>query len=225
MRKASRAGKRRSVYIRMALVMTLGVAAGVAMFIATLRSGPATQVTGRDTLAALSELVDQQGRPFDAAKIQGRYAVLYFGFTFCPDACPLALSNLTVALRQLDPEAEKIESVFISVDPVRDTPEKLNEYLAHFSSRIIGLTGSVQAIQAAEQSFGVIALEHNDANLPGGYTVDHSNDFIVLSPSGRVLMRVPANLSADELLAQLRTLVPVVEAIQPQARLHVSLAS
>jgi protein SCO1 len=205
-KRSSNAGNGTAL-IKLAAVLLLGVGAGVAMFVVTLRSTPEPAASASSTgLNALQGLVDQQAASFDPAVLQGRYALVYFGFTFCPDACPTALYNLTLALAQLDPEAKHLQPVFVSVDPARDTPAQINQYLAHFSQTIIGLTGAAIAVQAAEQSFGVIAVEHRDAHLPGGYTMDHSNEFLLFSPAGKLLMRLPADQSANTLLEQLRGL-------------------
>ncbi|MGC3982831.1 MAG: SCO family protein [Steroidobacteraceae bacterium] len=195
----------RKALVKMALVMLLGLGAGVALFIATLRSTPEKTVAP-NALADLSGLIDTQAMPFDANVLQGRYTLAYFGFTFCPDACPTALYNLTLALRQLDENASRIQAVFVSVDPARDSPEKMADYLGHFSANFIGLTGSAEDIQAVERRFGVIAIEHRDETLPGGYTMDHSNEFLLFSPGGKLLMRLPADQSVDVLLEQLRGL-------------------
>jgi protein SCO1 len=186
-------------------VLLLGVGAGAAMFVMTLRSTPEPAAATK-AVNGLQGLVDQHGVSFDPAALQGRYALVYFGFTFCPDACPTALYNLTLALAQLDADAKHIQPVFVSVDPARDTPAQLSQYLEHFSQTIVGLTGTVPAVEAAEQSFGVIAVEHRDASLPGGYTMDHSNEFLLFSPTGKLLMRLPADQNANALLEQLRGL-------------------
>lgn len=197
----------RRALLKLALVILLGLGAGVAMFVATLRSTPNQAAARAAAMSAeLSGLIDQQGMNFDATALQDRYALIYFGFTMCPDACPTALYNQTLALAQLDADASRIQPIFVSVDPARDSPEKLAEYLAHFSERIIGLTGTPEALQLVEQRFGVIALEHRDTTLPGGYTMDHSNEFLLLSPTGKLLMRLPADQSSAELLEQLRSL-------------------
>lgn len=200
----------RQALLKLALVILLGLAAGVALFIGTQRPPSDRQNASLQpaaSTASLAGLTDQRGGSFDAEQLRGRHVVVYFGFTFCPDACPTALYNLTLALQQLDVDAQRIQPVFVTVDPVRDSPGQLAEYLSHFSSHIIGLTGSVEAIQLAEHSFGVIALEHRDDSLPGGYTVDHSNEFLLLSPTGKLLVRLPADQSADALLEQLRDLI------------------
>jgi cytochrome oxidase Cu insertion factor (SCO1/SenC/PrrC family) len=199
---------KRTALLKLALVLLLGVGAGAGLFIATLRStadGPsaASQAILTDDLHGL---LDQRARSFDPAALQGRYTIVYFGFTFCPDACPTALYSLTLALQQLDPEAQRIQPLFVSVDPARDTPAQLANYLAHFSEHIIGLTGPANAIQLAEQAFGVIAVEHRDETLPGGYTMDHSNELLLLSRTGKLLTRLPADQTADVLLEQLRGL-------------------
>lgn len=196
---------RKLALLKMALVVLLGVAAGAGLFIGTLRTGPDRSAAGT-SVNDLEGLLDQHEQRFDAATLRGRYAVVYFGFTLCPDACPTALYNLTLALQQLDPEATRIQPIFVSVDPPRDSPAQLAEYLSHFSEHFIGLTGTVAAVQAVEHSFGVIALEHRDETLPGGYTMDHSNEFLLLSPAGKLLMRLPADQSIDALLEQLRGL-------------------
>jgi len=205
-KQTSKAGNAAAL-IKLAAVLLLGVAAGAAMFIATLRSTPDAPDAGNAvSVNDLQGLVDQHNASFNPASLQGRYAVVYFGFTFCPDACPTALYNLTLALSQLDPEAKHIQPIFVSVDPARDTPAMLSQYLEHFSQTITGLTGTMPVVQAVEQRFGVIAVEHRDATLPGGYTMDHSNEFLLFSPTGKLLMRMPADQHADALLEQLRGL-------------------
>lgn len=203
----SKAANRRAL-IKLAVVMLLGLGVGVAMFLATTRSTLpiGQQATNELSPADLQGLIDTQGQMFDAASLKGRYVVTYFGFTFCPDACPTALYNLTLVLQQLDPDATRIQPIFVSVDPARDSPDKLAEYLSHFSEKFVGLTGAVDAIQGVEQVFGVIAIEHRDDTLPGGYTMDHSNEFLLFSPAGKLLMRLPANQPVDTLLEQLRGL-------------------
>jgi protein SCO1/2 len=206
MNKPALRSTRGPAFIKMGLVLLLGVAAGAGLFIATLRSSSSPQLTSGSAVSELTGLLDQQAQAFVPAQLQGRYTLLYFGFTFCPDACPTALYNLSVALQQLDPDAKRIQPVFISVDPARDTPAQMKEYLAHFSEHIIGLTGTIAATQLVEQRFGVIAIEHRDDTLPGGYTMDHSNELLLFSPAGKLLMRLPADQTAEVLLEQLRGL-------------------
>jgi protein SCO1/2 len=202
---ANKSAGRRALF-KLALVLLLGVGAGVAMFLATLRYSPAGGGTAATAIDDLAALVDQQGAQFDPAVLKGRYVLIYFGFTMCPDACPTALYNQTLALAQLDADAQRIQPVFVSVDPARDSPEKIAGYLGHFSDRIIGLTGPESTVQLVLQGFGIIAVEHRDEAMPGGYTMDHSNEFLLFSPTGKLLMRLPAAQSSKELLEQVRGL-------------------
>lgn len=195
----------RRALFKLGLVVLLGLAAGAGMFMATLRYSPGAGASAT-AMNDLAGLVDQQGMDFDPTSLKGRYVLLYFGFTMCPDACPTALYNQTLVLAQLDAEAQRIQPVFVSVDPARDSPDKIAGYLAQFSDRIIGLTGSEDAIQRVEQGFGVIAVEHRDPAMPDGYTMDHSNEFLLLSPNGKLLMRLPAAQSSEQLLEALRAL-------------------
>ena len=197
---------RRNALFKLALVLLLGVGAGVGLFIMTLRSGSPAAVHAAMTAADLQGLIDQDAQPFKPEQLQGRYTVVYFGFTMCPDACPTALYNLTLVLQQLDAEAKHIQPVFVSVDPARDTPQQINQYLAHYSDQWLGLTGDAEVMRDVEQRFGVIALEHRDESLPGGYTMDHSNEFLLLTPAGKLLTRLPADESVETLLEQLRAL-------------------
>ena len=208
MRKPTTKAGNGAALFKLAAVLLLGVGAGAAMFIVTLRATPEQATTASTSMSveSLQGLVDQHEVNFDPATLRGRYALVYFGFSFCPDACPTALYNLTLALTQLDADTTRIQPVFVSVDPARDTPAQLNEYLAHFSQAIIGLTGAMPAVQAVEQSFGVIAVEHRDASLPGGYTMDHSSELLLFSPAGKLLMRLPADQSVEVLVEQLRGL-------------------
>jgi protein SCO1 len=196
----------RRALLKLAVVILLGLGAGVGMFVATLRYAPAGDGTSGTAINDLAGLIDQQGLRFDPVALKGRYVLMYFGFTMCPDACPTALYNQTLALAQLDADATRIQPVFVSVDPARDSPDKLAGYLSHFSEHIIGLTGTASAIQLVEQSFGVIAVEHRDETLPGGYTMDHSNEFLLFSPAGKLLMRLPAYQSSEDLREQLHGL-------------------
>jgi protein SCO1 len=205
----------RATWIKLALAAVIGLSLGVAMFVATLRDTPNSAqppAALRPTVSSMTSLFDQSGAAFDPTTFKGRYVLAYFGFTNCPDACPTALYSATLALQQLDADATRIQPVFVTVDPARDTPQQLALYLANFSGAWLGLTGSSEAIRAVEQQFGIIAEQHRDDSLPGGYTMDHSDEFLLFSPGGKLLMRLPANVMPDELLQQLRSLT-VAEAV------------
>jgi protein SCO1/2 len=160
-----------------------------------------------DQFASDFELVDQDGAVKTNRDFLGKVMVIYFGFASCPDVCPMALSRLSAALNELsaDEQAE-LTPVFITVDPERDTPEVLKSYLA-FDERIIGLTGSAVAAQAARASFKVYAKQRPLPDSAIGYTMDHSSLFYLVERDGSVEFALDDSLNAQELAQILRTAI------------------
>jgi protein SCO1 len=130
-------------------------------------------------------LTDTAGHPFSfAARTQGRLTYLYFGYTHCPDVCPLTMANIAAALRTVRPEVRRrIEVVFVAVDPGRDSRRRLRSWLGHFNRSFVGLTGSERAISAAAAKAGV-PLPPPPKNQTGLYGVDHSAFVFPYSPDG-----------------------------------------
>ena len=128
-------------------------------------------------------LVDSGGKTVTDRDFRGRFMLVYFGYTHCPDACPTTLNDIALALDKL-PEAARarVVPIFITVDPQRDTPSTMGDYTAAFSPAIVGLSGSAQAVGAAEAAYHVYAQRHD---LPhGGYAMDHSSIVYVMGPDG-----------------------------------------
>jgi protein SCO1 len=147
-------------------------------------------------------LLDQDGKRVTDADFRGKPFLVFFGFTHCPDICPTALFEMSEVLRRLGPDAEKTAVLFISVDPERDTPEKLKEYLSSFHPRIVGLTGSPQEIAEVEKAYRVYAKK-----VPlegGGYTMDHSAIVYLMDKDGRFVAPFNLKRTADEAAADLR---------------------
>jgi protein SCO1/2 len=146
------------------------------------------------------KLTDHNGQPISDQDLKGRPFLVFFGFTHCPDVCPTTLFDVSEVLRALGPEGRGVRALFITVDPERDTPEKLKDYLASFDSRIIGVTGDPQAIAAVEKAYRVYAKK-----VPldgGGYTMDHTALVYLMDKEGRFvapfnLKRRPQEAAAD----------------------------
>lgn len=157
-----------------------------------------------DQFSSDFSLVDMNGAPASSADFRGKVMVVYFGFTTCPDVCPLALSRLSAALNELS-EAEQAElaPLFISVDPARDTPEAVKAYLA-FDDRILGLTGDQAAVDAARQSFKVYARRRDLPDSALGYTMDHASLYYLVDRAGRPRLALHDSLTPDELSVMLR---------------------
>ena len=131
-------------------------------------------------------LVDQRGQPFGLGRLKNHWTFMFFGYTHCPDVCPTTLSVLNQALLQLEdePEAQQdAQVVFVSVDPQRDTPEQLADYVAYFNEGFIGATGAPDAIAALTRQLGILYVLNDDG---GEYTVDHSASILLMDPAGRL---------------------------------------
>ena len=130
-------------------------------------------------------LVDHFGRPVTEQSYRGKYLVVVFGYTFCPDVCPTALSTVAAAMALLGAKAEAVQPLFITVDPDRDTPAVLAPYVAAFDSRLIGLTGSPAQIRQVTKDYRVYVAKGEGGG--DAYTVDHSAFIYVIGPDGRLL--------------------------------------
>lgn len=168
------------------------------------------------TIGGAFSLIDQNGRRVTEADFAGRPLLVYFGFTFCPDVCPLSLDIMGAALDILAakaPEkAARLQPVFISVDPARDTPAQLKNYLSYFHPSLTGLTGSLEEIDAVKRSFRVYAAKAPDNNpaedtaedtADGNYNVDHSSLFYLMDGQNRYMAHFTHNMTAEALAAAL----------------------
>ncbi|HJY77252.1 MAG TPA: SCO family protein [Burkholderiales bacterium] len=162
-----------------------------------------TDITGADYGKTL-ELTDQTGRPRRLEDWRGKVVVLFFGFTHCPDVCPTTLADLSQVMKQLGPDAERVQVLFVTVDPERDTPEALGKYVGAFDPRFLGLYGDTAATQRAAREFKVFYEKRKTAD---GYSVDHSGQTYVIDPQGRLRLFVRPERLASDLPEDLRTLL------------------
>lgn len=150
------------------------------------------------------------GEPFRLSDQRGKVAVLFFGFTFCPDVCPMTLFKMKEVYDRLGDQADDVAFVFVSVDPKRDTPEKIGEYVSAFDPRFYGVYLGEEGLQGTTQAFDVtvryVPLQ-NPVNLDGSYNVDHTGTYFVLDRQGRIRLHFPPRATAEELLPDLLTLL------------------
>lgn len=149
------------------------------------------------------DLVDKNGDAVRDEDFEGKIMLVYFGFTSCPDVCPGDINVMSATLNELGNEVDEVAPVFISVDPERDTPETLKDYFA-FDERLIPLTGSVEAAEAARGGFKVIAYKEQLPDSALGYTVNHQRYFFIADRSGQPRYGVVGGASPEELAAVLR---------------------
>jgi protein SCO1/2 len=151
-------------------------------------------------------LTAQDGRRVSDRDFAGKYRLVYFGFTFCPDICPTDLQQIGAAMRRLeerDPAlAARVQPLFVTVDPARDTPEVMRRYAANFHPRIIGLTGSEEEIARMARAYGVY-YQRAEPDASGAYAVDHSRNTILYGPDGLPIVIVPVDQGADAIVAEL----------------------
>ncbi len=152
-------------------------------------------------------LIDHKGTPRSDADFAGRPMLIFFGFTYCPDVCPTALDRVGAALDILKETApgqyEALQPLFISVDPDRDTPQAMADYLAYFHPKITGLTGTVEQINTVKRAYKVYAARAQEADANGNYLVDHSSFFFLMDDENKYLAHFEHALSAEDMAEKL----------------------
>jgi protein SCO1/2 len=151
-------------------------------------------------------LTDQSGARFDSRRLEGKYRLVYFGYTFCPDVCPVDLQQIGLALKRFEADdparAARLQPLFITTDPARDTPAVLKEYVAAFHPRLIGLTGSAEEIAAVSKAYGVWSARQ-ETQGSSDYLVNHSRMAVLFGPKGEPIAILPHQEGADAILAEL----------------------
>lgn len=188
--------------MRVILVVLAGLlAAGTAGYLwylgdATPRYGAVVH-TGEAQVGGPFALTDQYGRIRTEKDFAGRYTLIYFGYTNCPDVCPTTLSVIADAMEKLQGDAEKVVPIFITVDPARDTPDVLKNYMSAFGSNFLGLTGKQAEIDLVAREFHVYVKAHKPVN--GVYAVDHSNVIYLMGPDGNFVANFDETIGPDKL--------------------------
>jgi len=162
-------------------------------------------ITGANYASALS-LPDPEGRVRTLAEFQGKVVVVFFGFTQCPDVCPTTLAELAAARRELGADGARVQGIFVTVDPERDTPELLRAYVAAFDPSFVALRGSPEQTLAAAKSFKVF-YNRVEGRTPGGYTIDHTAGSYVFDAKGRVRLFTRHGTGQAALVADLKRLL------------------
>jgi cytochrome oxidase Cu insertion factor (SCO1/SenC/PrrC family) len=195
---------------RSILVGIAGAALGLAAAVALLpqvreRLLPSVgqQVSGKALVGGAFTLTDNSGKRVTDQDYRGKYALVFFGFTSCPDICPAGLQLMSGALEKLGPKAQRITPIFISVDPDRDTPEKLAAYVKNFDPRLVGLTGTSDEIAAVAKAYKVYYAKVPNKERPGDYTMDHTSIIYVMDPKGEFVTHFAPSTSVDEMASRL----------------------
>lgn len=164
-----------------------------------------TDITGA-TFGRSLALTGHDGRPRTLADFAGKAIVVFFGFTHCPDVCPTTLARFATVMKALGPDADRVQVLFVTVDPERDTADVLSKYVPAFDTRFVGLTGTPEQVAAVAKEFRIV-VQKQPPSAAGDYTVDHSAGIYVLDPKGRLRLYVAPNQDAPVLEHDLRLLL------------------
>ena len=164
--------------------------------------GSAPLASGSAAIGGPFKLVDQNGKSISDQDLKGRPFLVFFGFTHCPEVCPTALFDISEVLNKLGPDADKVNALFVTVDPERDTPEKLKEYLSSFNPRLIGVGGDAEALAAVAKAYRVyykkVPLKDGD------YTMDHTAIVYLMDKNGQFVAPFSLRRRPEESAAELR---------------------
>ena len=158
-------------------------------------------VSSHISIGGAFTLIDHNGKTVTDANFRGRYMLVYFGYTFCPDVCPTALQTITDAMDLLGAKADKVQPVFISVDPERDTPKVLKSFMENFHPRMIGLTGSSEQVAAVAKIYRLYYAKASDED---DYLIDHQAFIYLMGPDGKIITYFPYGIAPDAIATKVR---------------------
>ena len=197
---------RPSFKVLIAIVLTLAAAGALGAAWVSLVEAPAPKVatSGTAAIGGPFTLVSTNDGNVTDQTYRGKWLLIFFGYTFCPDACPTALNNISVALEKLGADAANLQPLFVTVDPQRDTREVLAEYLKSFDSRIIGLTGSQDQIDRVVKEYRVyVASQKSETQGDDNYLVSHSAYIYLMDPQGKFANVIQGSEAGEEIAAWL----------------------
>lgn len=193
-----------SVWTRRALIAVLLAAlvlCGILLF--KLYERYVGEDTGTADIGGPFELVDQDGKTVTDAGFKGKLLLIYFGYTYCPDACPTALGVMAAALGKLDVAGERVTPILVSIDPARDTPEALKEYVGNFHPRLVGLTGTEEQVAKAAKEYRAFYQKQPGATGTD-YLMDHSTLIYLMDAEGKFLTYFGPQATPDEVAEAIR---------------------
>ena len=204
--KSAPGGSSRFVLVAAVLAGLMILGAGVFLALA-LRDNPrgAAGTVLASAIGGPFRLTDQNGKAVTDADLKGKWSLVYFGYTHCPDACPTALNDISIALEDLGAKRDAVRPVFITVDPERDTPESLKAYVTSFDAPILALTGTPDEVAQAAKGYRVYYAKHPEAG--GDYSMDHSSVIYVMDPQGRFTASFTHESTPEQIAERLKKLL------------------
>lgn len=166
----------------------------------------AIDITGIQGYGSDIRLTDHAGKPRSLSDFRGKVIAVFFGFTHCPDVCPTTLADLRTVMSNLGPEADRLQVLFVSVDPKRDTPEVLSKYVPSFHPSFLGLTGTPESVSKVASDFKIF-VRVQPGKTPETYTVDHSAGMLVFDPQGRLRLFVNHGMAPEPMSQDFKRLL------------------
>lgn len=185
------------------VAFSIGGLAALMMFGDSGRTGTA----GKVAIGGAFALTNHEGKRVTNEDFRGKYMLIAFGYTYCPDICPGELQVIANALDELGPKADSIVPVFVSVDPQRDTVAKMADYVKNFSPRIVGLTGTDEEIKAAAKVYRVYYAKEKPATPGADYLVSHSTFIYLMDPAGEYVTHFAYGITSEDMVAKLKKYV------------------
>lgn len=195
------------VKLGIAIVVLLALAASVTLNTYLMLDLPEPKITtsGTAAIGGPFTLVATNGETVSDQTFRGKWLLIYFGYTYCPDACPTALNSMSVALEKLGSQASDLQPLFITVDPERDTRETMAKYLTSFDSRILGLTGTKEQIDSVIKEYRLFVSRENPEHGGGDYLLSHSSYIYLMNSQGRFVSVIHGEaVGGDEIAIRLR---------------------
>ncbi len=166
-----------------------------------------TGATGGPSIGGPFTLVNDNGKTVTNKEFRGKYMLVYFGYTYCPDVCPTTLNSIAQAMDRLGAKAKQVQPIFITVDPHRDTPPVMKQYVSAFSPSLVGLTGTPAQIAAVAKEYRVYYAKHVTGPGPNDYSMDHSSIIYFMGPDGKFIAPIAAGDSGAEMAKDIAKLV------------------
>ncbi len=188
-------------------LLILGVGFGVGYY---MKKKPSSKFASEAPVAEWKTAIlkDTEGRSVHPAELPGNLFVVYFGFSHCPDMCPMALNDIENAFTSLKEDSKNVTPVFITIDPERDTPEVLRKYISHFPGKeLVALTGGKDQIGELQKGFGVFSQKTQNPQASGEYGMDHTLFIYLVDKTGNVLRAYPTGIKGEELAKEIKELL------------------
>ncbi|WP_135080411.1 SCO family protein [Terasakiella sp. SH-1] len=182
---------------------------GITLRLPQLLEDPVAQTTGEVAIGGEFELVDPKGNTITNKDMLGTYSLIYFGYTFCPDVCPTGLQTMATALELIPMrKSNKVVSYFFTVDPERDTPEIMGEYVKHFHESLVGLSGTKEQTDKAAKAYKVYYKKVVEEGKPADeYLMDHSAFQYLMGPDGKYVTHFPHGITPEEMAEKLKAYI------------------